>query len=330
MMDGTDGSQLASKCLATDNPRKVSFEFFPPKTEAGIHNLVERIGRFKHQAPIFMDVTWGAGGTTSELTLDLCIQMKRDLGVAANMHLTCTNMHLDTVDTALQGAKEAGVRNIVALRGDPPVGQERWEASSETFTCALDLVKYIHGSYPGEFCVSVSGYPEGHPTVIKEVADGQVLSATEELRVITMDGKRYVCNDEDFDKELDYLKQKVDAGASFIITQMVFDAQVYKAFVDACKAKDITVPILPGIMCIQNFSGFDRMTRFCRSRYPQSVYEELYAVKDDTTLARQVGIRFGTQLCKDLLACGAPSLHFYTLNREEVTMGILENLGWKI
>ena len=136
--------------------------------------------------PLYMDMTWGAGGSTSDLTLDLCRNAKERYGMEPNMHLTCTNMEVEKIKQGLDGAKAAGIRNIVALRGDPPAGQDRWEATEGGFACALDLVKHIRENYGDWFCVSVAGYPEGHPNVIKEVGDAP-LSAAEQKRVVFTD-----------------------------------------------------------------------------------------------------------------------------------------------
>ncbi len=145
--------------------------------------------------PLFLDMTWGAGGSTSDLTLSLCTTMRSTLHANPNMHLTCTNMPMEKIDTALRGAKDAGIKNILALRGDPPAGQE-WHAVEGGFTCALDLVRHIHETHPDTFCVSVAGYPEGHPTVITPVAEGQVLSDSERSRVVVFPEGSYVCTDE--------------------------------------------------------------------------------------------------------------------------------------
>ncbi len=168
--------------------------------------------------PLFSDVTWGAGGSTAELTLDIAQQL-RESGHVANMHMTCTNMEKDgdpkkAVHDALQTAKDKGIMNIVALRGDPAHGQEEWTAAEGGFTCALDLVEYIRENFGSDFGISVAGYPEGHPNAISLVEDPSTMSETEAARSSTdEEGKVYTCLDEDYKKEMDYLKKKVDAGA---------------------------------------------------------------------------------------------------------------------
>lgn len=277
--------------------------------------------------PLYVDFTWGAGGSTADLTLELTVETKKRFGLEANMHLTCTNMPVEKLTTALKGAKEAGIENILALRGDPPAGESKWEAVEGGFACALDLVKYIKDNHGDDFGISVAGYPEGHPAVINKVPAGKVLSDAERGRVVTQDDGDYVCSDEDFAKEISYLKEKVDAGAEFIVTQMFFDVSVFESFVKACREAGIEAPILPGLMVIQAYGGLKRMTSFCKSRVPAAIWEKLDPVKDDADKVKEMGVEIGVDMCRKLIAAGVPGLHFYTLNLEKVTIGILKELG---
>jgi len=322
--------------LMKDHPTAfTSLEFFPPRTADGVANLKARIVRMKAATkPVFADVTWGAGGSTSELTMEL-VDFVREAGCTANMHLTCTNMNPTLVHEALEKAKAKGIRNIVALRGDPPAGEDEWKASEGGFNCALDLVKYIRAEYCEEFGVSVAGYPEGHPLAISEVSEEDIgkLSEAEKLRLSYIEdgsGKKTysVCRDADYKKEMAYLKEKVDAGADFIITQMFFDSRVYAQFVNDCKACGIFCKIVPGIMCINNYGGFKRMTGFCKTRVPDQLALALEQIKDDEEAIKKFGVSFGVELCKHLIEVGAPCVHFYTLNLERVVYGILDGLGW--
>lgn len=167
-------------------------------------------------APAFTDMTWGAGGSTADLSLDLA-QYAHDHGHVANLHLTCTNLSDDNpqqaVNNVLEKAYNGGIRNIVALRGDPPAGQSEWKASDNGFTCALDLVKFIRQQSQWDFGISVAGYPEGHPNAISEIKDPSTLSEAEKARSSVFDGVTYCCLEADYQKEMDYLKQKIDAGA---------------------------------------------------------------------------------------------------------------------
>ena len=190
---------------ATDKPF-ISFEYFPPKTEEGVKKLHKQIEIMAAQKPLFMDFTWGAGGTTSDLTLDLSKTSQKQHNLMVNMHLTCTNQVKEKCDFGLTGAKEAGICNIVALRGDPPKGQEKWEVTEGGFACALDLVKYMRAGYGDYFSIQVAGYPEGHPDNILPTADlGRELSDREKSRtvMVEVDGNlvEHVLRREDEDRD---------------------------------------------------------------------------------------------------------------------------------
>merc|ERR1712137_609264 len=232
----------------------------------------------------------------------------------------------------LDACKKVGIRNIVALRGDAPRGQETWTATEGGFACALDLVKYMRKNYGGYFSISVAGYPEGHPDNIDEVSSRSELSAAELRRariVVDENGKEVitVCRDANFKREMVYLKEKVDAGAEFVITQMFLDAQVYLDFVAACREYGINVPIVPGIMCLNNLGGLQRMTSLCKTRLPAGLMERAKAANTSDDAFKAFGIQEGVAMCKTLLEGGAPGLHFYTLNLERVVVGVLVGLG---
>jgi len=313
----------------------ISLEYFPPRTETGLKNLYARMDRMKIATDaLFTDITWGAGGSTADLSLQIAIEAKKK-GHVANMHLTCTNMSKDgdpvaRVREALAKAYEGGIRNIVALRGDPPTGEDVWTQEEGGFACALDLVKFIRKSYGTAFGISVAGYPEGHPNAITALKEGEEssMTATEKGRCSTVDGITYVCKDDDYEKELAYLKEKVDAGADFIITQMFFDADVFFAFVKDCKARGIECPIVPGLMCINAYPGFKKMTKFCHTRVPKDLDVKMESLKDDEKAIKSYGIEFGVEICKKLSEGGTGVLHFYTLNLEKVVYGILDGLGY--
>jgi len=307
----------------------VSFEYFPPKTPAGVQTLYKTLDAMAKQEPLFFDFTWGAGGSTSALTMELCSEAYKRHGLDINMHLTCTNQDPQLCAEALAEAKRNGIRNIVALRGDPPKGQEKWEAVEGGFTCALDLVKFIRANFGDFFGIQVSGYPEGHPDVIKPVEDlGRPLTASEKKRLVVADGKEYVCSDADFERELDYLKAKIDAGGDAIITQMFFDYEVFEAFVHACRARGIKAPILPGIMLIAAHGGFTRMTGFCKSRVPADLKAKCDELKDDPEGFKAMGLQYCADLCKKILEGKlVDGLHFYTLNQSPNTFAVMDKLG---
>merc|ERR1719377_203275 len=194
------------------------------------------------------------------------------------MHLTCTNMPKDELHKALVTAKDHGIRNILALRGDPPAGvnQGEWKQVEGGFAFATDLVKYIREEYGDYFCIAVAGYPEAH------------LEATS------------------FEDDMKHLKTKVDAGADLIVTQLFYDNPSFLAYVDKCKAMGITIPILPGIMPIQSYAGFNKMTTLCKTKVPPSFSERLDAVKDDEEKVKDMGVQIGIEQCKELMAKGTP------------------------
>lgn len=308
---------------------KFSFEYFPPKTQAGVEALLNRVYRMSRQQPLFVDLTWGAGGSTSELTMELSTKFKETFGVEVNMHLTCTNITSESVKDALVTAKAKGLTSICALRGDPPVGAEKWAATEGGFNCALDLVRFIRKEHGRYFGVAVAGYPEGHPLAIKEVLDESKLTASERSRLIHLDeGKLAVCHDADFASEMAYLKQKVDAGADLIITQLFYDVDVFLAFVSECRARGINVPILPGIMPIATYGGFKRMTDFCKTRIPSDLRALLEPLKADDKAVAEAGLHYVTAMCKRIWATNTVSaLHFYCLNQHATVFRILESLG---
>jgi len=208
-------------------------------------------------------------------------------------------MPIEKVQVALQEAKQAGIRNIVALRGDPPKGAEKWEAIEGGFSYATDLVRYIRKNYGDYFGIAVAGYPEGHPE-----SDGGV------------------------DADVKYLKEKIDAGADFVITQLFYDIDAYISWVKKCRAAGINCPLVPGIMPILTYGGFKRMTGFCKTFVPKEIHDTLEAIKDDEKKVKEYGIQVAIKMCNKLIAHGAPGLHFYTMNEDYSSQRILEGIDW--
>ncbi|OIT36719.1 PREDICTED: methylenetetrahydrofolate reductase 2-like [Nicotiana attenuata] len=292
---------------AKDENRVVfSFEFFPPKTEDGVENLFERMERMVAHNPSFCDITWGAGGSTADLTLEISKRMQNMVCVETMMHLTCTNMPVEKIDHALDTIKTNGIQNVLALRGDPPHGQDKFVQVEGGFACALDLVKHIRAKYGDYFGITVAGYPEAHPDVIP--ANG---IATQEI----------------YENDLAYLKRKVDAGADLIVTQLFYDTDIFLKFVNDCRQLGITCPIVPGIMPINNYKGFLRMTGFCKTKIPEEIMAALEPIKDNEEAVKAYGIHLGTEMCKKILASGIKTLHLYTLNMDKSALAILMNLG---
>lgn len=273
-----------------------SFEYFPPKTAQGVQNLYDRIDRMHGYGPTFIDVTWGAGGRHSQLTLEMVKVAQNAFGLETCMHLTCTDMPKSKLDEALQEAYNSGCTNILALRGDPPREKEKWEKTEGGFRYAKDLVKYIKEKYGDHFDIGVAGYSEG-------------------------------CDDnKDEDSLLDHLKEKVDLGGTFIVTQMFYDGDRFLDWVAKVRAKGITVPIIPGIMPIQTHAAFLRRANHSGCVIPPSWTEALDPVKNDDAEVREVGKKLLHDLCTKLINAGIKHLHFYTMNLEKATRMVLESL----
>merc|ERR1719428_2156823 len=249
---------------------------------------------------MWVDVTWGAGGSTADKTLEICISALKYYGLNVMMHLTCTNMEVSKIKEALEVCKANGIRNILALRGDPPgfgQGGPKWQKIDGGFGYAVDLVTYIRKEYGDYFCIAVAGYPEGHM----------------ECESLEMDIMR--------------LKEKIDAGGELIVTQLFYDNGEFEAFKRKCRNAGINVPILPGMMPIQSFGGFNRMTSLCKTKVPPEIHARLEPVKDNDEGVKDVGVQLCIEQCKDLLEKGTPGLHFYTLNLETSVCRIIEGLG---
>ncbi|EGC34903.1 methylenetetrahydrofolate reductase [Dictyostelium purpureum] len=272
-----------------------SFEYFPPKTMEGVQNLYDRLGRMLLFEPLFIDITWGAGGSTSALTLEIAEKAQNVCGLETMMHLTCTNMPVNEIIYALDKAKATGIRNILALRGDPPRGEE-WKKIEGGFGYACDLVKFIRERYGDYFGICVAGYPEGHSDCTS------------------------------FEDDITHLKAKVDAGADLIITQLFYDVDVFCDFVKKCREVGINCPIIPGIMPIQTYAGFVRMTTLSKTKVPQYIMDNLEPIKDNDEEVKKYGVRLCVEMSKRLLEFGVEGLHFYTLNLERSVRKVLKGL----
>jgi methylenetetrahydrofolate reductase (NADPH) len=261
----------------------VSFEFFPPKTDPGYESLYRTIAELKRLAPGFVSVTWGAGGSTRRKTADLVIQIQRDLGIPAMAHMTCVGSPCEQLAETLATLADAGIRNVLALRGDPPKGAEHFEPVAGGLSYATELVAFIRARF--DLCVGGACYPEKHPEAPSAEAD------------------------------LAHLVEKVRAGAEFLITQLFFDPDDYFAFVARARAAGIAVPIVPGIMPVTSAANARRMAQLCGSRIPDALEAELQRAGDDEAATLEVGVAWATTQCRALLDAGAPGLHFYTLNK---------------
>lgn len=276
----------------------ISFEYFPPKSDAGADLLFTKLRNMRNMNPIWIDVTFGAGGSTSQRTLSICEFAARKLGIDVMMHLTCTNMTVADIDKVLEQMKEAGLRNIMALRGDPPRDCGEWTQCNGGFRHAVDLVRYIRSRYGDYFCIGVAGYPEGHTDC------------------------------DDLESDLKYLKDKVDAGANMIITQLFYDTSLFLDFVSRARAIGITCPIVPGIMPITTYGGFVKMVAMCRTHVPPDVLRKIEEIKDDDVKIKNLGIDIATDMCKQLVDSGkVESVHLYTMNNEDNIREIIRGLS---
>jgi len=273
----------------------VSFEFFPPKSEDGWAQLYRAVGELYELRPSYVSVTYGAGGSTRRRTVDLAIRIQTDLNIRSMAHLTCAGHTADELDGILRQLRDAGIRNVLALRGDVPAGAMRFEPTPGGFAYANELVEFIRRSY--DFCIGVAGYPEGHPQCLNRIRD------------------------------LENLKKKVDAGANFIITQLFFDNADFYRFRDEARRMGIAVPIIAGLMPIISVSQIKRFITMCGAKIPHPLLLRIEAVEHSPDAVYAIGIEHALAQCRDLLANGVDGLHFYTLNRSKATIEIVRTLN---
>jgi methylenetetrahydrofolate reductase (NADPH) len=270
-----------------------SFEFFPPKTDEGVAKLRATREALAQLRPRFFSVTFGAGGSTRERTLDTVVEIQRDSGIEAAPHLSCIDSTRASVLELLERYRQAGIRHIVALRGDLPSGMRE----IGEFRYANELVAFIRETTGRHFHIEVACYPEFHP---------QATSAG---------------------KDLEHFRRKVEAGADSAITQYFYSADAYFRFVDECARFGVTIPIVPGIMPITNYAQLARFSDACGAEIPRWLRKRLEGFGEDLDSLRSYGLDVVTALCRRLLDAGAPGLHFYTMNQAGPTTTIWRNLG---
>ena len=273
----------------------ISFEFFPPKNEAGFQQLYKAIDELHPLHPSYVSVTYGAGGSTRSKTVELVEKIQNELKIRAMAHLTCVGHTGDELGGILDDLWKAGIVNILALRGDPPQGQSTFVATEGGFANADQLVAFARGRH--DFCVGVAGYPEGHPQCINTTRD------------------------------LEYLKRKVDNGGCFVITQLFFDNADFYKFRDRARAMGIKVPIIAGIMPILNVAQIKRFVSMCGAKIPHRLLTKLESVETDAEAVYRTGVEYATMQCRDLLFNDAEGLHFYTLNKSKATVDICKRLS---
>jgi methylenetetrahydrofolate reductase (NADPH) len=282
--------------IASSTEPSFSFEFFPPRTDEGERNLGRALAELSRLSPTFVSVTYGAVGSTTakRKTIDIVRHLKRDYGMEAMAHFTCVNATEHELREMLDTMRDAGIENVLALRGDPPEGQSEWIATDGGLRYSRELIELIRDDY--DFAIGAACFPEVH------------IHAT------------------DADSDLRYCKEKVDAGARFLITQLFFDNQAYYDFVARARDIGIDVPIIPGIMPITNAAQIRRITEMCGAVIPGTLLRELELRGDQPGSVTDLGVAYATLQCADLLANGAPGIHFYTLNRSPATRAILSAL----
>jgi methylenetetrahydrofolate reductase (NADPH) len=273
----------------------LSVEFFTPKTEKGEETLLSEIAVIKRLNPGFCSVTYGAGGSTREKTVDLIEIIRKRLGLEAMCHLTVVSQSKDEARAVLKTLKEKGIENLLALGGDPPQGVSDWQPHPDGFHYAIELVQ--EAVVLGGFSIAVAGFPEIHPRAVSRDAD------------------------------LKFLKAKVDAGADAIITQLFFDNDYYFRFVDDLRKMGVTVPVVPGVLPILSASQIRRFTELCGAKIPPKLARELAKVEKDDAAAVEMGAEYASRQCEELIKYGVPGLHFYTLNKSYSFLAVCKNLG---
>ena len=284
------------EAIAQGGEPSFSFEFFPPKTPEGEANLEQALEELGRLAPTFVSVTYGAGGTTEERgrTVEIVSRIKERFGLEAMAHFTCVGATVDELRAMLDRMADAGVNNVLALRGDPPAGEDEWTATEGGLSYSKELVELIRDEY--DFAIGAAAFPETHIHAVSPEAD------------------------------LNYLKEKVDAGVGFLVTQLFFDNEDYFDFVARARAIGIEVPIIPGIWPITNSKQIARISSMIGSRMPEALLRELEPRAEQPEAVLEFGVAYATLQCADLLAKGAPGVHLYTLNRSPATRAIMSAL----
>jgi len=271
-----------------------SVEFFPPKTAEGRDQLADTARRLAELDPAFVSITYGAGGSTRDGTVEMAELLHNDLGLETMAHLSCVGETVEGLREILDRVEQIGIENVLALRGDPPRGQEDFAQPEGGLGSAAELAGFLTKNY--SFTIGGTSFPEVHP----EAAD--------------------------LDADLDYLKTKVDNGATFLITQLFFDNQVYFDFVAAARAKGIEVPIIAGVIPIASYAQTERICKLCDATIPQPLSEAMAALDGDEEAEFELGVAYAAQQCAELLLGGAPGIHFYALNKAPATYAVLSAL----
>lgn len=274
----------------------ISFEFFPPKNDEGFSALFKTIDELKPLGPSYVSVTYGAGGSTRQKTVELVGRIQNEIGIRSMAHLTCVGHTAAELEAIVADLSGRGIQNILALRGDPPAGSSTFTKTEGGLANSGELVTLIQ-QQPGDFCIAVAGYPEGHPSCLNKARD------------------------------LEHLKQKVENGGNLIVTQLFFDNADFYRFRDDCQKMGIKAPIIAGLMPIGNVSQIKRFVGMCGAKIPMPLLRKLEAIESDPEAVYAAGIEYATRQCQDLLFHGVEGLHFYTLNKSKATVDIVKQLS---
>lgn len=283
------------KAIKESDKPAFSFEFFPPKTDKGEENMMQTAHELKKLQPAFFSMTYGAGGTTRGKTVNLGHELQKQTGVDTVCHLTCVDQSKDAVRGVLSQLRDNKIQNIMALRGDPPQGVEKWEPHPEGFHYAQELVEEIRGM--DDFGVAVAGFPELHPDSPNRESD------------------------------LFYMKQKIDAGADVVVTQLFFDNEDFINYDKALKAMGVDIPIIPGILPVQSATQVRKFTALCKSRIPERLDALLTEVENDEQATIEMGIEYASEQIAQLLDYGVPGVHIYCLNKFQMSEAIFKKIG---
>ena len=281
----------------TSEHKGLSFELFPPKTDQGDAALMRHMEVLMQFSPDYITCTYGAGGSTQTKTMDVITAVKTAFDVPVASHLTCVGSTADDLRSYLEEASRKEVDFLVALRGDPPQGDSKFQAVEGGFSYANELVEFIRAEFP-QFGMAVAGYPEVHQEALSAQSD------------------------------LENLKRKVDAGADIVITQLFYDNTDYFDFCDRCETAGIEVPIVPGILPVTNLAQIQRITSLCGSKLPDQFVQRLSQKEDDADWQFEVGVEFAAAQVKELIDQGAAGVHFYVLNKSQATLRVLEAVDW--
>ena len=272
----------------------LSFEFYPPKSPEGEQRFFEKLPAFKALSPTYCSMTYGTGGNTRDKTVGWVKKIKYEFGMETMCHLTCVGQSREQIRSVLGELAQAGIENLIALRGDPPQGDSAWRPHPDGFVHAIELVREAAGL--GQFSIAVAGFPEVHPHAV---------SAEDDLR---------------------YLKEKVDAGADAVITQLFFDNEDYFRYVDRARRLGVLVPIIPGLLPIRSVAQVRRFTALSKAIIPAELEAELKKFENDDEGALRLGIEYASRQCQGLLKAGVMGLHFFTLNEPRSIAAIIKNI----